>query len=739
MLKKTVPKHYKVPIARTVFIFHSPVEPSALTPNLLYTKLCGHTLVFTNDHIVSERTQSGEFIIQAHISLPIVQDCPPLEAVLQFRLNSRTPVPGESGFGVRFATTVTSVFPVHFPSHCDERSALEAVVACQRFDMFKAPHSFALSPRQRHRDFDHVLLAGQNPSTMALLNGVLRETLQSYPSPYSGPPSSSSRSLTAKSLLICGPHGSGPCSLVSAAVAEFDDRLSCLVLSANAIYARGKKKAHKVLREVFALAVALRPCVLVLDDLQKLVPRSRNGQRERVAEGEKPRNEDVIDNVVCTLGMFLTRLFSAQTNGQTMPAGGLCVVGCCSDIEQMDAPIAAQFAVSLSLNKISARERDALCTAVDALPLSLPLSMTEIVPLLPASETGFAWGTLRAVFDDFSLSPSERVRQRVARHFGAETETDRQREKENKFRQVCCDILMHRQIECFRKVLVWPQRYRHLYEALGIRQASTNILLYGPPGKRMRVCVCVMILTINPIGCGKSLLPSLWVSLFQLNFVAPRIHELVHGAIGESEKSVKAFFATAKLQSPCVLFVDEFDAVFCPGSDAQTDNSSLVSAMLAAMDDLNDWNALTDAKVYVIAATRSPWKLDSRFLTVSRFGSLLKLGPLDRETRQRWRETVREREKWDTVDAFTDADKQWLHGEADKCIMVCDAIHFQKETRYFADTGMSPLAEREKLKDKRAMGQRFNGPTEKTDEQIEQLMAPYEEFTSRHKGGTLFE
>lgn len=179
----------------------------------------------------------------------------------------------------------------------------------------------------------------------------------------------------------------------------------------------------------------------------------------------------------------------------------------------------------------------------------------------------------------------------------------------------------------------------------------------------------------------------LWAERFGLNFLSPGIFDLVHGAIGESERAITQFITEAKLQSPSLLLLDDFDVIFGGAQDDQqkdgehSTTDSLSAALISALDELDSWNTHSDAKVYVVAATRRPWTVQSRFLQPQRFGVSFRLGLLSAEAKETWMERVCERDEWPLH--FSTERLAWLREETIRCDLLCDILRMRREVRFF--------------------------------------------------------
>ena len=174
-------------------------------------------------------------------------------------------------------------------------------------------------------------------------------------------------------------------------------------------------------------------------------------------------------------------------------------------------------------------------------------------------------------------------------------------------------------------------------------RATSGVLLYGPP------------------GTGKTMLAKAVASQCQANFLPVAMPELVKAAIGESEKALATVFQLARDGVPCVLFLDEVDALFGGGQGGlgggggqggghggggRHDSSSVVlgklrSQLLLEMDRVNANNGGADVDgsdsgsggVLVLAATNVPSALSSDLLAAGRLERHVLVPPPDAHAR----------------------------------------------------------------------------------------------------------
>ena len=146
-------------------------------------------------------------------------------------------------------------------------------------------------------------------------------------------------------------------------------------------------------------------------------------------------------------------------------------------------------------------------------------------------------------------------------------------------------------------------------------QPPRGILLHGPP------------------GCGKTMLANVIAAELRVPFIALSATSIVSGMSGESEKALRDHFEEAKKVAPCLLFIDEIDAITPKRESTQREmEKRIVSQLLTCMDDL----ALekTDGKrVIVLAATNRPDSLDSALRRGGRFDREINLSVPNEEVR----------------------------------------------------------------------------------------------------------
>nr|CAG8514476.1 11203_t:CDS:10 [Entrophospora candida] len=140
--------------------------------------------------------------------------------------------------------------------------------------------------------------------------------------------------------------------------------------------------------------------------------------------------------------------------------------------------------------------------------------------------------------------------------------------------------------EMLEESIIWMYKYSDSFKRLGLKP-SKGVLLYGPP------------------GTGKTLLAKAVATESSANFLPISIPDLIKCEIGESEKSLARIFKIAINCSPCVIFMDELEAMFGNRESSST----------------------YDQGVVILATTNNPEKIDNSLLRPGRLDRLIYIKP----------------------------------------------------------------------------------------------------------------
>ncbi|RUS22782.1 hypothetical protein BC937DRAFT_86989 [Endogone sp. FLAS-F59071] len=152
--------------------------------------------------------------------------------------------------------------------------------------------------------------------------------------------------------------------------------------------------------------------------------------------------------------------------------------------------------------------------------------------------------------------------------------------------------------------VIWIYKHADAYYRLGIKP-SKGVLLYGPP------------------GTGKTLLAKAVATESSANFLPISIPDLIKGEVGESEKAVVNMFRVATRCSPCVVFLDELEALFGRREASGSLGKKLISQLLLELDALDS----AEQSVVILAATNHPEIIDPAILRPGRLDRLIYVPP----------------------------------------------------------------------------------------------------------------
>ena len=126
-------------------------------------------------------------------------------------------------------------------------------------------------------------------------------------------------------------------------------------------------------------------------------------------------------------------------------------------------------------------------------------------------------------------------------------------------------------------------------------------------------------LLVGPPGTGKTLLAKAVAGEAAVPFFTLSGSDFVEMFVGVGAARVRDLFKQAKEKAPCIIFIDEIDAIGrsrgkgqMPGSNDERENT--LNSLLVEMDGF-----ATDAGVIILAATNRPDVLDSALLRPGRF------------------------------------------------------------------------------------------------------------------------
>ncbi|KAK0602091.1 hypothetical protein LWI29_030253 [Acer saccharum] len=137
---------------------------------------------------------------------------------------------------------------------------------------------------------------------------------------------------------------------------------------------------------------------------------------------------------------------------------------------------------------------------------------------------------------------------------------------------------LEKQVQELVEAIVLPMTHKERFQKLGVRPPK-GVLLYGPP------------------GTGKTLMARACAAQTNATFLKLAGPQLVQMFIGDGAKLVRDVFHLAKEKSPCIIFIDEIDAIGTKRFDSEVSGDREVQRTM-----LETWScsiSLTDLVVMI--------------------------------------------------------------------------------------------------------------------------------------------
>jgi transitional endoplasmic reticulum ATPase len=167
--------------------------------------------------------------------------------------------------------------------------------------------------------------------------------------------------------------------------------------------------------------------------------------------------------------------------------------------------------------------------------------------------------------------------------------------------------------EELREAVEWPIKHKEAFDYIDV-QTPKGILLHGPP------------------GTGKTLIAKALAKMTESNFISIKGPELLSKWVGESEKGVREIFRKARQAAPCIIFLDEIDAIVPrrgSGGSGSHVTENVVSQILTEIDGLEELH-----NVLIIGATNRLDIVDEALLRPGRFDRIIEVPNPDSKGRE---------------------------------------------------------------------------------------------------------
>jgi transitional endoplasmic reticulum ATPase len=413
-----------------------------------------------------------------------------------------------------------------------------------------------------------------------------------------------------RGVLLFGPPGGGK-TLLARAVAN-ETSAHFVHVSGPEVFHRhyGESEAH--LREIFQEAKENPPAIIFLDEIDAIAPR-----REDVTGGTEKR-------VVAQLMALMDGL---------EPRGQVVVIAATNVPDALDEALRrpGRFDREIAIPVPDAEgRREILAIHTRRMPLAADVDLDS----LASATHGFTGADLRALCQEAAMralrdilesarggeEASDGVAERLQvgrEHFlvakgGIRPSALRDREGPAGGVRWADIGGLEAAKRTLRETVLWPLQQPEVFRRAGAAPVR-GILLSGPPGS------------------GKTLLAGALATEADVNFVYVKGPALYSKWVGESERAVRELFYKAHVSRPCILFIDELDAL-APARGGAADSGvaeRVVAQLLSELDGLHHREG-----VVVLAATNRSDLVDPALLRPGRFDTVIALSLPDREDRR---------------------------------------------------------------------------------------------------------
>lgn len=169
---------------------------------------------------------------------------------------------------------------------------------------------------------------------------------------------------------------------------------------------------------------------------------------------------------------------------------------------------------------------------------------------------------------------------------------------------------MHDLKETLRDKVIDPLERSDLYEEYGLGVVN-GIMLYGPP------------------GTGKTYITRALAGKLGYNFIDVEPNDITSSLVGEAAENVAELFDVARNNQPCLIFIDEVDALIpsrSGGSQKTQSERQMVNQFLTELPEMRGEDVIT------VTATNIPDEVDGA--ATSRFQERIEVPPPDAKARE---------------------------------------------------------------------------------------------------------
>ena len=415
-----------------------------------------------------------------------------------------------------------------------------------------------------------------------------------------------------KGVLLYGPPGTGKTLLAKAVAGETNAHF--ISISGPEIIGKYYGESEGKLREIFAQAKENSPSIIFIDEIDSIAPK-----RDEVTG-------DVEKRIVSQL---LTLMDGMK------PRGKVVVIAATNRPDSIDPALRrpGRFDREIEIGIPDDKGRfDILSIHTRGMPIDKKVDLKQISKTthgfvgadLEMLSKEAAMRSLRRILPEIDLD-EDKISSEILQKIQITSEDFRDALKEvrpSALREVQVQIPnvswddvggLDQLKEELCEAVEWPIKYKEAFDYVNV-ETPKGILLYGPP------------------GTGKTLIAKALATMTESNFISIKGPELLSKWVGESEKGVREIFRKARQAAPCIIFLDEIDALVprrSSGGSGSRVTENVVSQILTEMDGLEELH-----NVLIIGATNRLDIVDEALLRPGRFDRIIEVSNPDAKGRE---------------------------------------------------------------------------------------------------------
>ena len=417
-----------------------------------------------------------------------------------------------------------------------------------------------------------------------------------------------------KGVLLYGPPGTGKTLLAKAVAGETNANF--VSLSGPEIMAKHYGESEERLREIFTQAEENSPSIIFIDEIDSIAPK-----RDEVS-GELEKR---------IVSQLLTLMDGMKSRGKVV------VIAATNRPDSIDPALRrpGRFDREIEIGIPDDEGRfDILSIHTRGMPIDDKVDLKQISKIthgfvgadLEVLAKEAAMRSLRRILADEEIDLDEdKISSEILQKIRITSEDFRDALKEvspSALREVQVQIPdvswddvggLDALKEELREAIEWPIKHKEAFDYIDV-ESPKGILLHGPP------------------GTGKTLIAKALAKMTESNFINIKGPELLSKWVGESEKGIREIFRKARQAAPCIIFLDEVDALVPRRGSSDSGShvtESVVSQILTEIDGLEELH-----NVLIIGATNRLDIVDEALLRPGRFDRIIEVPNPDTKGRQ---------------------------------------------------------------------------------------------------------